>query len=102
MSLRRSWVADRGYANLPEGGLGELRRIPFHELRRCRNELHTRRGRKRNITIYGASRVFDTPLTMPLKNPWFLCRSRPRYSLLLKAAMNALVADELPVDGPGT
>jgi hypothetical protein len=54
----------------------------------------------RNITIYEASRVFDTPLTMPLKYPWFLCQSRPRYSLLLKAAMNALVADERGLQYP--
>jgi hypothetical protein len=37
---------------------------------------------------------------MPLKNPRFLCRSRPRYPQLLKAAFNALVADERTVDDP--
>jgi hypothetical protein len=86
-------------------GLGdcynELRReLTFHELRRCRRELHTSRDRKRKVRTSEPSRGFDTPLTMPLKNPRFLCQSRPRYPYLFKAALNALVADERTVDGP--
>src|SRR5215210_4080758 len=46
--------------------------------------------------------AFDTPLTMPLKNPWFLCRSRPRHPQLLKGALNALAADQRTVNSPGT
>jgi hypothetical protein len=38
---------------------------------------------------------------MPLKNSRFLCRSRLRSPELLKAALNALIADERTVDGPG-
>jgi hypothetical protein len=45
----------------------------FHELRRCRSELYTRRGRKRNIRIFEPSQGLDTPLSMHLKNPRFLC-----------------------------
>jgi hypothetical protein len=41
----------------------------IHELRRCRSELHTSRGRMRKLRIFEPSRGFDTPLTMPLKNP---------------------------------
>ena len=72
----------------------------FHELRRCRSELHTTRDRKRNVRILEPPRGSDTPLTRPLKILKFLCRSRPRYPQRLKAAFNALVADERTVDGP--
>jgi hypothetical protein len=63
-------------------GLGdrynELRReLTFHELRRCRGQLHTSRDRKRKVRIFQPSRGFDTPLIMPPKNTRFLCRSRP-------------------------
>jgi hypothetical protein len=37
---------------------------------------------------------------MPLKNPRFLCRSRPRVPQLLKAALKVVVAHERTVDGP--
>jgi hypothetical protein len=49
----------------------------LHELQRCRSELHTSRGRKRNVRFSEPSRALDTLLTMPLKNPQFLCRPRP-------------------------
>jgi hypothetical protein len=60
-------------------GLGdcynELRReSSFHEHRRCRSELHTRRDRKRKVRIFEPSRGSDTPLTTLLKSPRFLCR----------------------------
>jgi len=45
--------------------------------------------------------MFDTPLTMPLKNPRFQCRSRPRYPQLLKAALNVVVTEGQTLDGPG-
>ena len=54
-----------------------FRERAFHELRRRKSELHTSRGSKRKFRIFGPSRAFDTPLSMPLKNPRFLCRSRP-------------------------
>jgi hypothetical protein len=50
--------------------------------------------------MFEVSGRFDTPLSMPLKNPSFLCRSRPRYPSPLKTALNTLVADEPTVDGP--
>jgi hypothetical protein len=64
-------------------GLGdcynELRReLTFHELRRCRGQLHTSRDRKRKVRIFEPSRGSDTPLTRTLKNPRFLCRTRTR------------------------
>jgi hypothetical protein len=37
---------------------------------------------------------------MSLKNPRFLCRSRPRFPRLLKAALNTLVAEGRALDGP--
>jgi hypothetical protein len=74
----------------------------FRGLRRCRSELNTGRDRKRKNRIFEPSRESDTPLTMPLKDSRFLCRSRPRYPWHFKGALNALVADELRVDGPGT
>jgi hypothetical protein len=64
------------------------------------HEPHTSRDRKRNVRIFEPSRAFDTPLSMPLKKPQFLCRTRPRFTKLFKAAFNALVADERTVDGP--
>jgi hypothetical protein len=63
------------YANFVELREGEVRRIlAFHELRRCRSELHTSEGRKRKVSIFEPPRAFYTPLSMPLKNPRFLCR----------------------------
>jgi hypothetical protein len=50
--------------------------------------------------IFEPSRAFDTPLTRPLKNPRFLCRSRPRYLWLLKAALNGFVAEGQTLDDP--
>jgi hypothetical protein len=73
----------------------------FYEHRGCRSELHTSRGRKSKVRIFEPSRGLDTPLSMPLKDPRFLCRSHTRYPQLLKAAFNALIADGLRVDGPG-
>src|SRR3712207_1137003 len=61
---------------------------------------HTSRGPERKVRIFEPSRVFDTPLIMPLKNPRFLCRSRPRFPKLLKAASNVVVADERALDYP--
>jgi hypothetical protein len=75
--------------------------LAFHGLRRRRRELHTSGGRKRKVRMSEPSQAFDTPLTMPLKNPRFLCQSRPRHPQLLKAALNALEADELTVHRPG-
>src|SRR5918999_3069956 len=72
----------------------------LHELQRSRNELHTTRGRKRKLRIFEPSPRFHTPLNRPLKKPRLLCRSLPRYPQLLKAAFNALVADERTVDDP--
>ncbi len=66
------------------------------------HEPHTSRDRKSKVRIFGPSQAFDTPLSMPLNNPRFLCRSRPSYPQLLKATLNTLVTDERPVDGPGT
>jgi hypothetical protein len=86
-----STMADRGYANFGE--------FTFHEHRRCKRAVH-RWDRKRKNSIFESSREFVTPLTMPLKNARFPCRSRTRYPQLLKAAFNALVADERTVDGP--
>jgi hypothetical protein len=57
-----------------------FRECAFQELRRCKSELHTSRVRKRKVSIFEPSRGFDTPLSMPLKNPQFLCRTHPRYS----------------------
>jgi hypothetical protein len=37
---------------------------------------------------------------MPLRNPQFLCRSRRRFPRLLKAALNAFVAEERALDDP--
>jgi hypothetical protein len=42
----------------------------------------------------------DTPLIMPLNNPRFLCRSRPRHPQLLKAALNVFVAEGQTLDDP--
>ena len=47
----------------------------LRELRRCRRELHTSRGRGRLVS--SSPRERSTPLSMALKNPRFLCRSRP-------------------------
>ena len=37
---------------------------------------------------------------MPLNNPQFLCRARPSYPQLLKAALNVFVAEGQTLDGP--
>jgi hypothetical protein len=66
-----------------ESNFGEC---TFHELRTCRSELHTSRGRKRKNRIFEPSQAFDTPLIMPPKNLRFLCRSRPRFLRHLKGA----------------
>jgi hypothetical protein len=79
---------------------GKFAELNFHELRRRRSELRTSRGRKRNLRIFEPSRGFDTPLSMPLKNCRFLCRSRPRYPQLLKAALNVFVAERQTLDDP--
>jgi hypothetical protein len=79
---------------------GDFRENTFPELRKCRNELHTTRGRKRKVRIFEPSQGFDTPLRMPLKNSRFSCRSRTRYPQLLKAAVHTFVADERVLDGP--
>jgi hypothetical protein len=50
----------------------------FHELRRCRSELHTSRGRKRKVRIFEPSRGSEKPPRMALNNARFLCRSLPR------------------------
>jgi hypothetical protein len=47
------------------------------------------------------SRGLDTPLTTPLENPWFLCRSHTRYLKLFKAALDVFVAEGRTLDGPG-
>ena len=57
--------------------LSNFGEFTIHEPRRCRSELHTSRDRKRKLRIFEPSQAFDTPLTMPLKNPRFLCRTRP-------------------------
>ena len=62
------------------------------------SELHTIRGRKRKLRIFEPSRGLDTPLIMPLKNCLFLCRSRPRYTELLTAALNVFVAEGQTLD----
>jgi hypothetical protein len=64
--------------------------------------VHTTRDRKRKVRIFEPSRAPNTPLTMPLKNAPFLCRPSPEVSKLLKATLNAFVAAERTVDGPGT
>jgi hypothetical protein len=55
----------------------DFREFTFPEFRRCSSQLHTSRGRKRNVRSFEPSQTFDTPLSMPLKNHLFLCRSRP-------------------------
>jgi hypothetical protein len=72
----------------------------FHELRRCRSELYTSQGRKRKVRIFEPSQGSDTPLTRPLNNPQFLCRSRPRFPQLLKATLNVFVAEGQTLDDP--
>jgi|SRR5215204_3094888 len=78
----------------------DLRELLFHELRRCRGQLHTSRDRKRKVRIFEPSRGSDTPLTRPLKNLRFLCHSRPRFPRLLKAALNVFVAEGQTLDDP--
>jgi len=57
----------------------KLAELYLYELRRCKSKLHTSRVRKGKVSIFEPSRGFDTPLSMLLKNAWFLCRSHPRY-----------------------
>jgi hypothetical protein len=57
----------------------DFREVNFRKHRKCRNELKTSRDRKRKLSIFEPSRGFDTPLSMALKYPRFLCRSRSRY-----------------------
>jgi hypothetical protein len=64
--------------------------------------MHTSRGRKRDIRIFEPLRGFDTPLSRPLKNSRFPCRSCTRYPQLLKAALHTFVADERVLDRQGT
>jgi hypothetical protein len=59
--------------------------------------MHTGRDRKRKVRIFETSRAFDTTQAKPLNNPRFLCRSLQDLPQLLKAALNALVADERTV-----
>jgi len=70
----------------------------FHELRRCRSELHTSRGRERKLRISKPSQAFDTALTIVLKNRRFLSRPRARYPQLLQAALNVFVAEGQTLD----
>jgi hypothetical protein len=46
-------------------------KFTFHELQRCRSELHTSEDRKRKLRISEPSQGFDTPLSMALKNAQF-------------------------------
>jgi hypothetical protein len=69
-------------------GLGDCynqlrRELTFHELQRCRGELHPNQGRKRKVRIFEPSGGFDTPLIMALKNPRFLYQSHSRSPQLL-------------------
>jgi hypothetical protein len=67
----------------------------FHELRTCG-------GPKRKLRIFEPSRAFDTPLRSLPKKPRFLCRSRPRFPRLLKAALNVFIAEGHTLDDQGT
>jgi hypothetical protein len=81
--------------------MAKFAELTFHKLRRCRSELCTPVGvRKRKNRISEPSRAFDTPLSMPLNNPRFLCRSRPRFPQLLKAASNVFVDEGQTLDAP--
>jgi hypothetical protein len=62
--------------------------------------VHTNRGRRRNVRIFEPSRGSDTRLSMPLRIPSFLYRSRPWFPRLLKAALNDFVAEERALDCP--
>ena len=79
---------------------GDFGEFPFHELRRCRSELHTSRVRKKKNRIFEPSGAFDTSLSLPVKDSQFLSRPRPRSPQLLQAALNVFVADELTVGCP--
>src|SRR5688572_13003093 len=65
--------------------------------RRLEERLRSDRQRQRAME---PSRGSDTPLSMPLKNPRFLCRSHPRYPQLLQAALNVLLAEGHTLDDP--
>jgi hypothetical protein len=80
--------------------LANFGEFTIHELRRCRSELQPESGPKRKVRIFEPSRGVDTPLNMPLKNSWFLCRSRSRHPFLLKAALNVFVAEVQSLDDP--
>ena len=94
---------DSGVSPATRGALRGLRLFSkqfLHELRRSRSELHTGGDRKRKLRIFEPSRGFDTPMTAPLNNSRFLCRSRPRYPQLLKAALNVFVVEGQTLDDP--
>jgi hypothetical protein len=85
----------------------ELRNVEVQLLRIClprpseiRSELHTSRDRKRNVRIFEPSRGFDTPLTIALNNPQFLCRSHPRFPQLLKTPLNVFGVEGQTLDDP--
>jgi hypothetical protein len=63
--------------------------------------VHTSEDRKRNVRIFEPSQGFDTPLTMPLKNPLIpLPIPKPRVPQSFKAALKVVVAAERTLDGP--
>ncbi len=62
--------------------------------------MYTSRGPKRKVRIFEPSQAFDTSLSIPLNNPRFLCRSRPRSPWLLKGASNVVVVVIRALDDP--
>jgi hypothetical protein len=52
--------------------------------------MHTSGGLKRNVGIFEPSRGFDTPLSMPLKNCRFLCRSSATLSTAPQSRLKRL------------
>ncbi len=92
--------ATRKNANVFELRQGDVRKISLPRASEMEErDSHTSRGQRGRIRISEPPRGIDTPLSMPLKNARFLCRSRPRSPWLLKAALNALVADERVLEG---
>jgi len=75
-----SMVRYKAWRNFREPHKSEVRRITLPRTSEIRSDLHTHRDQKRNVRIFEPSRGSDTPLSMPLKNRRFLCRSRLRYS----------------------
>jgi hypothetical protein len=87
--------------NFGEPPQGEVRRSHLPQASKMKElALHTRRDRKRKRRISEPSRSFDTPLTIALNNPQFLCRSHPRFPQLLKAALHTFVAEGQTLDDP--